>query len=145
MRRSCPVHHAHLLTVIPHDRSGPACLRAGKSDSVLLPGLFLARFLSTLSSSRISAILSSDTSGILSRIAVRHRRVPHNKCCSALCLEWKLVIHKLDVSKFALVGLHTELCHILRDDDLGPHLPHHCCPDVEDLRVWPSHPTALAE
>ena len=71
---------------------------------------------------------------------MRHRRFPHNKCCSALCLEWKLVIHKLDVSKFVLVGLQTELCHILRDDDLGPHLPHHSCPDVEDLRVWPSHP-----
>ena len=30
----------------------------------------------------------------------------------------------IDVSKLALVGLQTELCHILRDDDLGPHLPH---------------------
>ena len=50
----------------------------------------------------------------------------------------------IDVSKLALVGLQTELCHILRDDDLGPHLPHHCCPDVEDLRVWPSQHTALA-
>ena len=61
-RRSCPVHHAHLPTVILHDRSGPACLRAGKSDSFRLPGLFLARLLSTLSSFRISAILSPNTS-----------------------------------------------------------------------------------
>ena len=73
---------------------------------------------------------------------VKHEdELSYSRCGPALlCRRDSSSNTSIDVSKLALVVLQTELCHILRDDDLGPHLPHHCCPDVEDLRVWPSHP-----